>query len=135
MVTTLPSETFMRKGKRWTRLPEQPYECWVMGVDLGQRQDYTAVSAIQHTREPLDEWDVDERTGLIRQRVVERFAVRGLQRLTLGTDYTVQAERIRALCLARRSTSGLILCSIKPASVRRLPTSLPSMGGCVRSGW
>ena len=78
MVVALPEETFWHRGKRWHRIPEQAYQRFVMGVDLGQSQDYTAVSAIQHTREPLDEWDVDERTGLIRQRVVERFAVRGL---------------------------------------------------------
>jgi hypothetical protein len=97
MVTT---ERFMHKGRQWTKHIEDPYECWVMGVDLGQRNDYTVVSAIEHTRTPLDEWDVDEDKATTRQKVEERFAVRGLQRFTLGMDYTTQAERIRSLLLA-----------------------------------
>ena len=71
-----------------------------MGLDLGQRVDHSAISAIQHVREPLDDWDADERTGTIRQKVIQRFAVRGLRRLPLGMDYTAQAERVRALLLA-----------------------------------
>jgi hypothetical protein len=47
MVTT---EVFSYKGERWERWTEQHYEQWVMGVDLGQRADFTAISAIQHTR-------------------------------------------------------------------------------------
>ena len=101
MLTTLQQETFWHKGKKWTRLPESHYETWVMGVDLGKQNDFTAISAIQHTREPIpDEWEHNERTGTIRQKVVECFAVRGLQRLPLGMDYTEQGERIRQLLLA-----------------------------------
>lgn len=58
-MTMLPSETFWHQGKRWERLPERPYEHWVMGLDLGQRVDHSAISAIQHVREPLDDWGCD----------------------------------------------------------------------------
>lgn len=96
---TMLQETFVHRGVRWERWTEPAYEQWVMGVDLGQRQDHTAVSAIQHIRTPIDDWDTNERTHKIRQKVIQRFAVRGLQQLPLGTDYTVQGERIRRLML------------------------------------
>ena len=47
-MVTLAHEVLWHKGKRWERLPAEPYASWVMGVDLGQSQDYTAVSAIEH---------------------------------------------------------------------------------------
>ncbi len=97
MVTT---EHFTHNDRQWTRHIETPYDAWIMGVDLGQRNDYTLVSAIHHTRVPLDNWECDELKATTRQQVEERFAVRGLQRLPLGMDYTVQAERIRALLLS-----------------------------------
>jgi hypothetical protein len=91
----------MHNGKQVTRVPEPQYECWVVGIDLGKQNDYTAIAAIQHTREPIpDEWEHNERTGLLRQRVQETFAVRGLTRLPLGMDYTEQGARIRQLLLA-----------------------------------
>ena len=90
----------MYKGERVMRVPEKHYEQWIVGVDLGQRQDYTAVSAIQHTRTPIpDQWQHDKRTGKLRQKVEERFAVRGLRRLPLNMDYTDQAVRIRQLMI------------------------------------
>jgi hypothetical protein len=93
-------ERFMHKGRNWTRYFEPPYQQWVVGCDLGKRVDYTALNAMQHTREPLDDWEVDEVQATTRQKVVQRFAVRGLQRLPLGMDYTIQGERIRELLLA-----------------------------------
>ena len=63
----------MYKGERVHRMPETHYAQWIVGVDLGQRQDYTAVSAIEHTRTPLDEWQHDKRTGKLRQQVEERY--------------------------------------------------------------
>ena len=53
MVVALPEETFLHKGRRWHRIPEQPYQRFVMGVDLGQSQDNTAIAVIDHTRTPL----------------------------------------------------------------------------------
>jgi len=93
------SERFWYKGRQWPRLSEQPYHRWVMAVDLGKRNDYTVPSAIQHTRVPLDAWDSDPIKAVTHQKVEQRFAVRGLSRLPLNMDYTLQAERVRALLL------------------------------------
>lgn len=93
-------EPFTYKGERWHRWSEPAYEQWIEAVDLGQRQDYTAIAAIQHTRSPLpDDWVVDEVKRITRQRVIERWAVRGLLRLPLNMEYTTQAKRIRELMM------------------------------------
>jgi len=85
-MTSLHSEVFWHKGQRIERITAHPYDAWVVSVDLGQRNDYTAVAAMHHTRVPVDDWDFNENSGELRQKVLERFAVRGLQRLPLGTD-------------------------------------------------
>ena len=41
---TTKRETFRHKGKRWERILAEPYQRFTMGVDLGQSQDYTAIS-------------------------------------------------------------------------------------------
>jgi hypothetical protein len=93
----MKTERFKYKGKMYTRYIEEPYSSWIVGVDLGQRVDYTAVSVIEHVRTPTDEWDVNEAACTSKQKVEERFTVRGLQRLSLGLDYPDQAARIAEL--------------------------------------
>jgi hypothetical protein len=97
MAYTLSRETFMYQGKRWARLPEQFYESWTLGVDLGQSLDFTACAAVHHSRTPLSEWAPDEAAGSLRQKVEERFDVRGLQRFPLGTSYVEQVSRVQEL--------------------------------------
>ena len=104
MVVALPEETFWHRGQRWHRIPEQPYQRFVMGVDLGQSQDSTAIAVIDHTRTPLDDWDANETTGNIKQKFDEHFDVRHLQRLPLGMSYPEQVARVREL-LARSPLS------------------------------
>ena len=99
MVSNLPQQSFMYKGERVRRMPETHYAQWIAGVDLGQRQDYTAISAIEHTRTPLDEWVHDKRSGRLRQQAEQRYAVRGLQRFPLNLDYIEQARRLRQLLI------------------------------------
>jgi hypothetical protein len=92
------SERFKYGGKMYTRLIEEPYSSWEVAVDLGQRQDYTALSVIEHTRMPIpDDFEVDEAWKTIKEKVTERYAVRWLQRLPLGMDYPDQAARIAEL--------------------------------------
>jgi hypothetical protein len=104
-------ETFWHKGKKYTRLHEQHYEQWVVGIDLGQRVDHTVLCALRHTRIPvINKWDTNERTGILRQRVEELFAVRGLHRLPLGMDWRDQADRIRQLMLGPPLNGQADLC-------------------------
>ena len=96
----LARETFTVKGKERERIPAEPMQRYVMGVDLGQSLDYTAVSVIDHSVTPLDDWDVNEATGKIKQRVAEYFDVRHLERLPLGMPYPQQVAHVKTL-LAR----------------------------------
>jgi hypothetical protein len=94
------AETFVHKGRTWTRTPVASYQKYAMGVDLGQSQDYTAIAVLDHSITPLDAWDVDERTCKIKQKFEERFDVRHLERLALGMLYPSQIAHVRSL-LAR----------------------------------
>ena len=96
-MVTWPRDIFIHQGKRWERLPEQPFQRFTMGVDLGQSADYTAVCVLHHTRTPLDEWQVNENACEIRQKVEERFDICHLQRLPLGMPYPEQVARIQGL--------------------------------------
>lgn len=55
---------------------------WHIGVDLGTRQDYTAIAVIQLR------WHHDDSAKNV-------YHLRALERLPLGTPYMEQAERIR----------------------------------------
>src|SRR5512135_319855 len=96
----LQRETFMHKGREWERIPAEPMQRYVMGVDLGQSMDHTAVSLIDHSITPLDVWEVDEATAKIKQKVDQFFDVRHLERLPLGMPYPQQVNHVKQL-LAR----------------------------------
>src|SRR5262245_29207214 len=81
---------------------------YVLGVDLGQSSDPTAVCALEHVRGVIDRnSDFDRHIGLERipQEPVERFDVRHLERLALGTPYPQVVEHIKAT-LARAPICG-----------------------------
>jgi hypothetical protein len=81
-------ETFTYKGQTWKRFhAPKPDEAYVLGVDLGQSQDPSAVVVLHHTRTPLPTWSVIERTHTTRQDVQERFDVVYAERLRLNSSY------------------------------------------------
>jgi hypothetical protein len=94
-----PQEVFTYRGKRYERYLEEPFQRFCIGVDLGQSQDYTAIAVLDHRREPLDEWDVDEARGRIKQKVHETFDVRHLERLPLGMLYPDQVGHVQRLLI------------------------------------
>jgi hypothetical protein len=63
---------------------------YFIGVDLGQRQDYTAVSVVERSGEELGRDRVT--WGM---RTARRFDLRYLERLPLGTEYGAAVERVR----------------------------------------
>lgn len=115
MVTTFPSETFTYRGRPWHRRVEAFYEHWTLGVDLGQAADYTAVSLLQHVREPLDEFREDDKRGILTQKVRERFNLRGLRRFPLGTSYPDQVRLVADL-LARTPDADLAIDQTGPGA-------------------
>ncbi|MCZ8179649.1 MAG: hypothetical protein O9309_11540 [Rhizobium sp.] len=68
-----------------------PLSRYIMGADLGQSSDPTAICVLHHTVTPLDEWD-HEMGGEVkpkrsRQRSRVRYDIRYLSRIPLGTSY------------------------------------------------
>jgi hypothetical protein len=62
---------------------------FIVGVDLGQTTDYTAVVVLERTQQ------VEERT----QRTIKYYALRHLERIPLGTNYTEVVTRIGRILL------------------------------------
>jgi hypothetical protein len=89
-------ETFDCRGQRWTRIPADPSdEAYVMGVDLGQSQDPTAIVVMKHTRAPLETWTVNDKALTTKQDIEEHFDVVHAERLPLGTSYPDVVSHVR----------------------------------------
>jgi hypothetical protein len=76
---------------------------FVVGVDLGQSQDPTAICVLEWTKGVLDgnsAWERHTGTGWLPQKPAQRLAVRHLERLPLGLAYPDIVLRIKTL-LAR----------------------------------
>jgi phage FluMu gp28-like protein len=63
---------------------------YFVGVDLGQKHDYTAVCVVERTEEM---YDVHDRVTWERKRET-RYLLRHMERVRLGTPYTEVVERI-----------------------------------------
>ena len=68
---------------------------FVVGVDLGQKQDYTALCVVERAELMLD--DRDPRTWQCRRET--RFEVRHLERMKLRTPYPAVVARIREVAM------------------------------------
>jgi hypothetical protein len=66
---------------------------YAIGVDLGQRQDHSAIAVVEHRRVLTGEWN---RVTWERETKVTR-SVRHLERVPLGTSYEEVAERVGRL--------------------------------------
>jgi len=96
MVALQSYETFEYQGQNWTRYPAAPAdEAFIMGVDLGQSQDPTALVVLRHTRVPLDSWTVNDKARTTRQDIEERFDCVHAERVPLGTSYPDVVAYIR----------------------------------------
>ena len=78
---------------RWDRTGFDPEARYYLGVDLGQRENYTALSLVEARREPLGVRD----PLTFEPRFRETRAVRHLERVALGTSYIEVAEYVRYL--------------------------------------
>jgi hypothetical protein len=88
---------------------------WVVGCDLGQSTDPTAIAVLVHHKGVLDHGSAFERhSGMSRQTKAECIDVRHLERLPLGTSYPAVVEHVRQL-LARPPLCGYD--EIKPAQL------------------
>ncbi len=84
----------------WPQYPALAVDRWFVGVDLGQSTDPTAITVMNHRVTPLDDWIMDTKAERWKQRKIEHFDVRHLERLPLGMSYPQQIQRVADL-LAR----------------------------------
>jgi hypothetical protein len=66
-----------------------------IGVDLGQRQDHSAVAVVERVSRVTERFDYVKWATC--ERESEEWVVRHLERIPLGTPYTAVAERVVGL--------------------------------------
>lgn len=71
----------------WPEIPVRAVDRWVVGLDLGQSHDYTALSVLNHRLVPLNEFEENKTARHFKQKSTEHFEARHLERLPLGTSY------------------------------------------------
>ncbi|MBN8963039.1 MAG: hypothetical protein J0H71_18045 [Rhizobiales bacterium] len=81
----------------WRQVPARAIDRWIVGVDLGQSTDPTAISVLHHRVTPLDEWKPNDAARVWKQAYTERFDVRHLERLPLNTPYPAQVQHVATL--------------------------------------
>jgi hypothetical protein len=92
---------------------------WIVGVDLGQSSDPSAICVLENVEGVLDYNTPHERhtnTGLIPQKKAQRFLVKHLERLPLGLSYPVQIQHVSEL-LARPPLTGDPAMNTPPATL------------------
>jgi hypothetical protein len=109
--------TFPYKGETWHRIPVIPSQRFIMGLDLGQSQDPTALSVLQWDRSPLKTWTPRRNNAnVLIQGVEEHFDIRHLERLQLGWSYpeiiayvmdVLQREPLRDNCTLVLDQTGV----------------------------
>jgi hypothetical protein len=105
-LSTTPTPLFLRRGK-----PR-----FVVGVDLGQSADPTAIAVIEAVSGVMDHGsDYERHTGQpTKQTASERLNVRHLERLLLGMSYPAQVAYVQDL-MARAPLCGDV--SQRPAQL------------------
>jgi hypothetical protein len=78
----------------WRKEPATFKERFVVGVDLGQSQDPTAISVLHKKTLPLETWTHDAQLCVHRQDAKETLEVRHLERLALGQSYPEQVAHV-----------------------------------------
>lgn len=114
----MQSETFHHQGRTWRRTVARPAEQYVVGLDIGQSHDPSALCVLHYTREPLDKFDVNKEAGTIKQQAVERFDIRHAERLPLGLAYPEQVQHVAAL-MARPPLRGVAELLVDESGVGR----------------
>ena len=122
------SQTFKYQGARWTRVTAQSDEAYVMGVDLGQSQDPTAIVVLHHTKTPLDTWTVNQQARTTKQDVQERFDCVVAERVPLNTSYPDVVAYVGEL-LNRPMLHGRCELVIDESGVGRAVSDLFELGG------
>jgi hypothetical protein len=95
-------EIIEHEGKKYRRFCKSPQEKWIVGIDVAQMHDHTAVAVVRYSVVPLDSWTArpskwEGQIGLLRQDTDRFFDLRALERLPNGVPYPQQAAHIERL--------------------------------------
>lgn len=93
----------MIENREWRRAPATFRQRFIVGVDLGQSTDPTAIAVLHWRRRPLNTWSHEN--FVHRQDVEEHLDVRHLERLPLGMAYPAVVQHVADL-LARPPLCG-----------------------------
>ena len=85
------------KGQTWRRITSAPLRRFILGVDLAQSVDFTAIAILEHHRTPRDDFFVNHETKVFRQNVDECFDLVHLERLRRGTPYPEIVQHVAML--------------------------------------
>jgi hypothetical protein len=83
-----------KQPAEYRMIATRPVDKWLVGVDLGQSIDSTAIVVLHHTVKPLDKWTSNAKAETWREDSVQRFDIMYLQRLPLGMSYVAQVQQI-----------------------------------------
>lgn len=93
----------------WRRIPARAKDRWIVGVDLGQTTDPTAIAVMHHRVVPLETWTPNAKGQCFKQDRTEHFDVRHLERLPLGLPYPVQVQHVANLLTRPPLNAGCTL--------------------------
>jgi len=105
----MQTQSITIKGQSWRRTTYAPELTYCMAVDLGQSQDYTAISVCRFTRTPLDSHTVNHQTRNTTQNLDDKFDIVHLERLALGTPYPNVVAYVKELLQRRPLDQGCSL--------------------------
>ena len=81
----------------YRQIPARARDEWIVGLDVGQSIDPSAICALNYRIVPGEDWVLDDRSRVWKQTKTERFLVRHLERLPLGMPYPQQIEHVANL--------------------------------------
>ena len=94
------------RGETWTRHSATPSRTFIMGLDIGQPQDSTAMSVMEWNHAGTGEWkpgrNASGGNNLVQQSK-DTYDVRHLERLPLGMSYPAMIAELAPLHCAPNS--------------------------------
>src|SRR5262245_9455284 len=95
------------RGNRYRREFARTFDKYIVGVDVGQSQDASAIAVLNHSMRALETWTPHHPkhrnyVGRLVQDAEEFFDLRALERIPLGTSYPQQVLRVEQILVHPR---------------------------------
>src|SRR6266404_4803221 len=95
-------EIIEKDGKKYRRQFARTIDRFIVGCDIAQSNDFTAIAVVHHSTRALETWtahDPKDRNcvGRLVQDVETFFHLRALERMPLGVPYPDQVKRVEQI--------------------------------------